>query len=277
MFHELLISPIILLESIFSSFILPKATSINPEYGNAASGAILSGLAITGIIPEINSFIGLVMALLSMFILFCIQIVLDVHNSKKTISIWSNCIGLSAYGLISGLSLSLTSGLDFVQYAVSIMLSTLAISYSIGFRYIEFMSDFKDKLPVLLFSLSTPLGLVVGRLSDLDLVNTDILLGISAGTFIMFGINSVLMAGKNTDNVYLESQPKQNNKLYVCLSVLIGLTIAALLQSSVIADMVDSNSTELLLNVTNTELNVTNTEVLSNITDTDLLLNVYRY
>ena len=271
MFQDILISPIIFVESILSAFLLPKATSVNPDYSNAASGAVLSGLAVTGIIPEINSFIGLVMTLVSMFILFCMQTVVDIHNSKKTISIWSNCIGLSSYGLVSGLSLSLTSsGLEFLQYTASIMLSILAISYSLGYRYIEYMSDFKDKLPILMFSLSTPVGLLIGRYSGFDSVNPDLFLGISAGTFIMFGINSILMAGKNTDNVYLESEPKPNNKLFLCLSVLLGLSISGLLQSSIIAD---SNSTELLFNVTDSN----STELLFNVTDsnsTELLFNV---
>ena len=262
MFQDILISPVIFIESILSSFILPKATSVNPDYGNAAAGAILSGLAVTGIIPEISSFIGLVMTLMSMFLLFCIQTVLDVHNSKKTMSIWSNCIGLSSYGLISGLSLSLTSGLEFVQYTASILLSTLAISYSLGYRYIEYMSNFKDKVPILMFSLSTPIGLLIGRYSGLDSINTDILLGLSAGTFVMFGINSILTAGKNTDNVYLESTPKPNNKLFVCLSVLVGLSISGLLQSSIISNIVDSNTTDILLNVTDSN----STELLLNVT-----------
>jgi len=295
MFQELFISPIIFLESILSSFILPKATSINPAYGNAASGAILSGLAITGIIPEIKSFIGLVMTLVSMFVLFCIQTVTDVHNSKKTISIWSNCIGLSAYGLISGLSLSSTVGLEFVQYAASIMLSTLAISYSLGHRYIEYISDLKDKIPLLLHSLSTPLGLVLGRYSQLDSINSDLLLGISAGTFLIFGINNIFSSEKINDNAYLETQPKLNNKIFICLSVFAGLVISSILQSSIITNLVDSNisnslnitdynSTEMLANVTNynsteTFVNITDynsTELLGNLTDynsTKLLLN----
>ena len=258
MFQDLLIFPILFIESVFSAFILPKSNSVNPDYGNAAAGSIMTGLAVTGIIPDINSFIGLLMTLVSMFVLFCMQTFIDIHNSKKTISIWSNCLGLSSFGLISGLSLSLTSGLDFIKYASSIVLSTLAISYSVGFKYIEYMSNFKDKLPVLMFSLSSPIGLVIGRYSGLHLVNTDILLGISAGTFIMFGLNSILMAGKNTGNVYLESQPKSNNKLYVCLSVFTGLTISGLLQSSIFS--VDTNSTELLMNVTDTN----STELLIN-------------
>jgi len=263
MFQDILISPVIFIESIISSFILPKATSINPDYANAASGAMLSGLAVTGIIPEIDSFIGLVMTLVSMFVLFCIQTVIETHNSKKTISIWSNCIGLSSYGLISGLALSLTSGVDFVQYASSIMFSTLAISYSLGYRYIEYISDLKDKLPILMFSLSTPVGLLIGRYSGLDSVNTDLILGISAGTFVMFGINSVLMAGRNTDNVYLETEPKPNNKAFVCLSVLIGLAVSGVLQSSILDS---SETTELVFNVTNTSSETT--ELVFNVTNT---------
>ena len=254
MFQDILISPVIFVESIISSFLLPKATTINPDYANAASGAMISGLAVTGIIPEIDSFIGLVMTLVSMFVLFCMQTVVETHNSKKTISIWSNCIGLSSYGLISGLALSQASGVDFVQYAPSIMFSTLAISYSLGYRYIEYISVFKDKLPILMFSLSTPVGLLSGRYIGLDSVNADLMLGISAGTFVMFGINSVLMAGRNTDNVYLETAPKTNNKSFICLSVLAGLVISGVLQSTIIDS---SDSTDLAFNVTDLAFNVT--------------------
>ena len=153
------------------------------------------------------------------------------------------------------------------------MLSILSISYSLGYRYIEYISDFKEKIPVLIFSLSTPVGLLIGRYSSLDSANTDILLGISAGTFVMFGINNLLLAGRNTDNVYLETAPKPNNKLFVCLSVFIGLTISGLLQSSVISNIVNTNSTDLLFNVTDSY----STDLLLNVTDsnaTDILLNL---
>ena len=59
MFQDILISPVIFFEAIISSFVLPKFISFNPDYGNAASGAVLTGLAVTGIIPEIKSFIKL--------------------------------------------------------------------------------------------------------------------------------------------------------------------------------------------------------------------------
>lgn len=262
MFQDILISPVIFLESVLSSLILPKATSVNPDYGIAASGAILSGLAVTGIIPEINSFLGLIMILVSMFVLFCMQTVLDIHDSNKTISIWSNCFGLSSYGIISGISLSLTSGLEFVQYTASIILSTLAISYSLGYRYIEYIPEFKDKLPILMFSSSTSVGLLIGRYFGLDSINTDLLLGISAGTFLMFGINNILMVQKK-ENIYLEPQQKKSNKKLICLSVLIGLTISGLLQSPIISDIIDSNS-EILFNVTNS------TDILADSNSTDI-------
>ena len=116
-----------------------------------------------------------------------------------------------------------------------------------------------------MFSLSTPFGHLLGRCVGLDSVNMDLLLGISAGTFVMFGMNSVSTARKNTDNVYLESKPKVNNQVFLCLSVLVGLTISGLLQRSVIAE---SNSTDLILNVTDLILNVTDSN------STDLILNV---
>ena len=245
MFHDILFSPIIFLESIVASFVLPKATSINPVYGSAATGSILSGLAITGIIPEINSFIGLVMSLVSLFALFCIQTMIDIHNSKKTISIWSNCIGLSCYGLISGISLGLTSDIEFIQYAASIMMSTLAISYSLGYRYIEYISNFKDKIPIVLFSLSAPLGIMLGRYSPLDSLNPDVLLGISAGTFLFFGMHNIINSGKSTDNISLENQDTQSNHLVVCLCVLAGFILSTVLQSSLLTD---SNETGTLIN-----------------------------
>lgn len=278
MFHDLLISPILFVESLFSTFVLSKVTSINPVYGNSASGAILSGLSVTGIIPEIESFIGLIMILASMFILFCTQTLTEFHNSKKTISIWTNCIGLSCYGLVSGLSLSLTSGLDFVQYTASIVLSILAVSYSLGHRYIEYISNFKEKIPLLMFSLSTPIGMLLGTYVDIDSIDSDILLGISAGTFLMFGINNLISSGKNMNNVYLENQEHTHSRIFMCLSVLIGLIISGVLQSSLVHDIVIKNpdSTDLILNITDKNstdlvLNVTesnSTNVLLNLTDT---------
>lgn len=266
MFQELLFSPIIFLESILSSFFLPKATFVNPVYGNTASGAILSGLAIIGIIPQIESFIGLLMTLISMFVLFCIQTVVDIHNSKKTISIWSNCICLSSYGIVSGVSLSLTSDVEFIKYAASIMISTLAISYSLGYKYIEYVSEFKDKIPIILFSLSTPIGMLLGELFDNK--SSDLFLGISAGTFLMFGINNIFNSESSENSLSLGTQPKLNKNL-VCFSVFIGFVISAVLQSSTVSNMIsetdvlviesnstlllnstDSNSTELLLNST---------------------------
>ena len=276
MFREIFISPILFLESLACCFLLPKVTSIDPVYGSAASGAVLTGLAVTGILPEIESFVGLVMSLISMFVLFCIQTIAEGRNSKRTISLWSNCVGLSCYGLVSGFALSLTSGLEFVQYSTSIMISTLAISYSIGNRYIEYISNLKDRIPVLLFSVSAPLGLAVGRYTALSSFNTDILLGLTAGTFLMFGINNVLSANKST-NVYLENPPDSMKNPLICAAVLCGLTVSALLQSPVLSLVIDSNDV-LLSNSTNSLLSNTTDILLSNSTSsllsntTDILL-----
>lgn len=263
MFEEIFMSPVLFIEAIFACLVLPKITIINPVYGSAASGGVLTGLATVGIIPQIESFWGHVVVLATMFALFCIQTAVDNHNSRKTISLWSNCVGMSCYGLVSGLSLSLVYGYEFIRYAVSLVISTLAISYAMGHRYIEYVSESNDRLPLILYSLSTPVGLVVGRYSGLSDVKSDLLLGVSAGTFLTFGIHSLLSHSKRTSALYLETPEKKYSNVILCCSVLVGLCVSGILQSSVFTSIMDNvNSTgsenQNSTNVLNVALNSTN-------------------
>jgi hypothetical protein len=256
MFKEIFISPVLFVEAMAGCLILPKLTSVNPVYGNAASGSILTGLAIVGIIPQIDTFWGHVVVLITMFILFCAQTIVDNHNTRKTISLWTNCAGMSCYGLMSGLSMSLVFGYEFVRYATSLAISILAVSYSMGHRYIEYITESNDRLPLVLYSLSTPLGLIAGRYSGLSAINSDLLLGASAGTFLTVGIQGLLSHSKTVQSLYLETEPIKPNSLRVCASVLAGLTIAGILQSSLFTLALDelsdtgSNST-IFMNTTN--------------------------
>ncbi len=113
MFREIFVSPLLFIEGLVGCLLLPKISIINPSYGNAASGGVLTGLATVGIIPQIQSFWGRVVVLATVFLLFCTQNIIDNHNIRKTMSLWTNCIGMSCYGFISGLSLSLVHGHEF--------------------------------------------------------------------------------------------------------------------------------------------------------------------
>ena len=161
MFQEIFMSPVFFIEGLIGCFLLPNISIINPVYGNSASGSVLTGLATIGVIPYIDSYYGQVAMLATMFVLFCIQTMVDNHNARKTISLWTNCLGMSCYGAVSGLALSLTSGYNFVRFAISLLLSTLAISYAMGHRYIEYVKESNDRLPLIMYCASLPLGLVV--------------------------------------------------------------------------------------------------------------------
>jgi fumarate reductase subunit D len=245
MFQEIFISPVLFIESLIGCLLLPKMTVINPVYGNAASGGVLTGLATIGIIPQIDSFIGQIMILVTIFVLFCVQNVVDVHNSRKTISLWTNCLGMSCYGLVSGLAMSLTDGYEFIKYATSLIISTLAISYAMGFRYIEYVSRSNDRLPLIVYSMSTPVGLLIGRFSGLSHIKSDMLLGVSAGTFLTFGIHSMLSHTKPVSALYLEEDNKKKIKnILLCFSVLCGFVVSCLLQSRIFTNIVDSISND---------------------------------
>lgn len=263
MFQEIFISPVLFIESIIGCLVLPKLSIINPVYGNAVSGGVLTGLSTIGIIPHIDSFLGHIVVLSTLFVLFCIQHSIDLHNSRKTISLWTNCVGMSCYGLISGLSLSLTSGYEFIKYAVSLIVCTLTISYAIGYRYIEYITKSNDRIPLLMYTLSTPLGLVIGRYSGLSYVSSDLLLGVSAGTFLSFGINSMLSHTKSVSAIYLDKEIKEHNNILLCFSVLCGFVLSAILQSHIFIDIINSinkeDSNELLLNNTNSSILLNNT------------------
>ena len=58
MFNHLYLAPLLFVESLIGCFVLPKLTSVNPSYSSSLTGGILSGLAVTGILPEIQSFNG---------------------------------------------------------------------------------------------------------------------------------------------------------------------------------------------------------------------------
>ena len=232
MFRDMYIAPIMFVEALFGCLLIPKIASVNSIYGNGLSGGVLTGLAVSGIIPNIETFYGFVATLSSVFVLFCIQTMIDSRNIRKTISIWSNCFGMSCYGITSGIALRLVDGDAFIKYTFSLMLSILTVSYSLGNRYIEYASNTKDKLPLVMYSLSAPVGMVIGEYSGVTSLSSDILLGASAGTFLMFGINNLISYTKPVSVLYLENSGKKYNSFFVCLSVLCGLVISLILQSS---------------------------------------------
>lgn len=237
MFKDIYIAPVLFLESILGCFMLPKIASINPAYGTSMSGGLLTGFAVSGIIPQIHSFYGYVSALCAMFVLYCVQTAIDSQNVRKTVSLWSNCLGMSSYGLVSGVSLSLVTGHKLIHFAASLIISTLAISYSLGNRYIEYVSRFKDKVPLLAYCASTPIGMIAGKYSGIDTASSNVLFGVSAGTFLMFGITNLVSHSKHSALSYLDESVRSHNDSIICMCAFVGLAVAAFLQSPLFIDM----------------------------------------
>ena len=132
MFQTIFLAPVLFIESLMGCFILPKISKINPVYINAFSGSILSGVAVVSILPNIQSYYGRVSLLSSMFIMFCFQYLIKYRNTRKSVALLTNSLGLGFYSLLSGLSLSYVDGHDFIQFATLLVFSSLAISYSLG-------------------------------------------------------------------------------------------------------------------------------------------------
>jgi len=251
MFPEVLLSLIFFIESILGCFILPKLTQIDSVYGNSISGGVLTGLATVSLIPRINSFHGFLTLLITIFVASCGNTAINAHNYIKTISIWTNCFGVSCFGIISGFSLGVTDGYEYIQLATSLIISFLAISYSVGNIYIEYTTQFIDKLPILMFSLSTPVGLILGKLLHLTDTKSSVMLGISSGTFLFMGMNNILVQNKKVSDKYLENN-KKYNQIFISMSVLCGLTISIILQNTIFTLIMDS------INITDsTSLNLT--------------------
>ena len=268
MFNEVYFSPLFFLESLFGIFVLPRFSSINSSYGNALTGSVLSSLAVSCIIPDIDSFSGTLAMIATMYIYFCTQTIIDFKNLVKSIAIWTNCLGMSSYGIISGIAMILSDGDDFIKYTFALCFYNLGVSYSLGNRYIEYSSKLKDKLPLLMYSLSIPIGIIIGKFSKINSFNSNVLLGVSAGTFLMSGMSTLNSFSKNVSSLYLDTQEKQFKQILIYVFVLLGFGITLVLQSSLFGDiksLVD-NSNDIL----NTTIDTNLTSIMLNSTDTNL-------
>ena len=282
MFQTIFLAPVLFIESLMGCFILPKISKINPVYINAFSGSILSGVAVVSILPNIQSYYGRVSLLSSMFIMFCFQYLIKYRNTRKSVALLTNSLGLGFYSLLSGLSLSYVDGHDFIQFATLLVFSSLAISYSLGHRYIEYAITFKERSVLLLNCLAAPLGLIAGSYTGFRDLNSDIVLGASAGSFLLLGFSN-LFSHNPTNALYLDNsnQITVNHKL-VCLCTFVGFVIVCFLDSALFLNMIqnntdlalnstysnstnftstDFNSTDLALNSTSTDLNSTSTDL----------------
>ena len=164
------IYPIIFLESLFSLFILPKYIQLSCEYGTSLTGGLLIGLYSIELLPQYHTTYDYYIQFGTMFVLFAAEFYIERRNKIKHISLWMNSLKYIIYGFLSGLCVYEYN----MEFFISILISNFTTSYTLGHRYIEYISDFKDKIPLILYVLSIPFGYFLNShidISFLGLVN----------------------------------------------------------------------------------------------------------
>lgn len=265
---QLYYAPLIFITSCLT-YLSSSKLIIEKKIFHAITGGSLIGFSLVGLNPSIqyeSFYISLCTVCSTIF--FFILNMLSSHHNTKHLSLVTNLTHNSIYGLFYGFILSYTSGLEFIQYIVSLLLCNFTTSYSLGIQYIEY-----SKYLPLLYSLSLPLGLVIGNFIDFE--NLNLLHAVSFGALFMSGSKHIIDSlTKSNNDLYLQDQSNINYRI-LCF-IVFGVIISCLIQSPLLTNINEvvnstTNINEFVRNSTNiTELvsNSTNiTELVGNSTN----------
>ena len=179
------IYPSIFVETLLV-LLLSKYIQFSPNYGLSISGAIFTGLSVLDLIPNLtrnDKYISLI----SIYLIYMIESYIQYRNQIKSMSLWTNCLNVSMFGVLSGVC--------FFQknMYISVLISIFSTSYALGNRYIEYTTNYKDKVPILLYALSTPIGVYLSYYIPSDMsIN-----GLASGIFFSYGLLNVVDSFKN--------------------------------------------------------------------------------
>jgi len=209
MIDSLYLYPITLFESLITIFVVSKYSKLNPNYGLCLTGALCIGLSLLDSIrTDIDTYIHLSI----LFIIYAIEQYIEFRNKFKSISIWTNSLKYSLFGILSGLCLLNN------QYIITVLSSIYTTSYALGYRYIEFATDFKEKIPLIIYVLSTPFGIFIGSFIHQKICVT----ALASGLFFSYGISNIYHSFKcNNLNIF--------KKYALLLCILFGLIIASIM------------------------------------------------
>ena len=215
MIESIYLYPTLVIES-FVMFFISKYIQGCPKYGLALTGAMCIGLSVSDIIPKINDKLGNYIQLITIFMIYILQENIQIRNKLKQISLWSNSLNYSLFGILSGLCLTTDNNL------IMILISICSTSYELGNRYIEFATDFKEKIPLIIYSLSTPVGYLISTfISEYIYIN-----GLSSGLFFSYGILHIFNSFQCISNLNMLK------KYSLLLCVLFGLVISLHIRSN---------------------------------------------
>ena len=219
--------PAYFIESLFSLFVLSKV-NVNPDYLISFSRSSLISYSLISYVPKIYSFIGQICMLSTIFLLYCLNYIYRKTVFIKTIAIWTNSIYLSIFGLIVGI---LIASLDQENnICILILLYSMSSSIFLGNKYIEYVDSFHDKLPLLVYSLSMPIGISLGYATKSNVLDSSIVYGCISGTFLSLGyfFNDFFYS------VDLSKNSKVFSTRIILLCILCGFIFSSLLYKNIL-------------------------------------------
>ena len=123
--YDILMPFVVFVQSILCIFFMSRRMTINSSYGTALTGSAMLGFSSISLIPQINSYNGYIIFLTTVFVLLCIDQLIVNHNKKKKLALWSNCIGLSTFGLLSSVSLSMLENVNTLKVMIVLSIYTI--------------------------------------------------------------------------------------------------------------------------------------------------------
>ena len=143
-------------------------------------------------------------------------------------------LAISVHSLFGGLALGLASSLESVrQLLVAISAHKWAAALAIGTRILRAGASVKQELLVVaVFSLVTPIGIIIGTAAQSDDPWANLVLNcLAAGTFLYVGTTEVVgdeLDSPHKDDTHSRGGDTRGRRMLKFLAMLVGVAVVAL-------------------------------------------------
>jgi len=249
---------IISLTTLVCTFLLPymfRKCEHYLHYMNGFSGSIMFSTALIHLIPELSEYqlsdypFPFLFVIISFYIIMFIEkIIFHVHHHEVTVNVRneliSNLANVSAvglHGIVAGINLGMSHDNEtLIHMFVSIISHKIFASYAIGNKLFRSRSKLAIILPLILFNLMTPGGIIIGMyINNISLWLNMILSSIATGAFLYIGCADTLideiemhhthsdtkLCRKNPMNVSSINIQTHHNKFKLYLVQLLGVCV----------------------------------------------------
>ena len=169
------------LTTILGTFLLPwlfRKCEHYLHYMNSFSGAVMFTTSLTHLIPELSEYhlsdypFPFLFTVLSFYVIMFIEkILFHIHHHEVTINTrnellgnLANIIAIGLHAIVAGITLGLSNDNETLTHMfISIISHKIFASYAIGNKLFRSKSKLAIILPLILFNLMTPGGIIIGK------------------------------------------------------------------------------------------------------------------